>query len=140
MTDEPKREVLTIGAQLGTVRALADQGASWTMRSTQEISEDKFIAMARLAKRATGVHCILVTDEEDAKNIVVPETPALPSGRTKAPRTQSQKLRFALETLAREYGHTDTEAFYNERMDADTRKVWNEIEDIRRERHYGEAL
>jgi hypothetical protein len=135
VTDTITQDPLAFQAHLtGAVIPTADRCAKFAVRTALEVTEDVFTKLAVLAREKTPVYAVFVPDAESAQDVVIPPRPAT-EPKAKKQQSPSSKHRFALETLAGELD-TDPKAFYEAEMQKSTSKVWERIEDLRREKAY----
>lgn len=139
MTDTALRPIdttpLAFEAHLtGAVLGTADQGVKVAIRSKSEINADDFLRMCELARAKQMGYVVFVPDAESMDEVTIPPKPEAPAS-TKKEQSPSQKHRFALQTLAEELDK-DPNEYYLTEMSKSTAKVWEKIEDIRREKAF----
>ncbi len=120
----------------GAVLPTADRCAKFAVRTALEVTEDTFTRLAILAREKTPIFCVLVPDAESMDEVTIPEKPKTEDSKgTKKSQTPSSLHRFALETLADEMD-VEPKEFYAGEMKKSTAKVWERIEDVRREKAF----
>jgi len=139
MTDKPT--VITVPIQWNAVafpKSLANC-ARFNLVSLQEIvsSEERDVFRHLVDDDATG-HLVFIADGADTSDLVLPKQPAKALKQGKKPQTPSQKTRFLLGLIWEELegSDVDRESYYESRIAEINRELSNELEDLRRAKHY----
>lgn len=118
----------------GAVQPTADFGAKVAIRTWAEINDEVMNRLVFLARHKIPGFCVFVPDAKSIEQVNMPPVPKIEAKDKKA-QSPSSLHRFALECLAEELGE-NPKAFYGDQMQKSTAKVWERIEDIRREKAF----
>jgi len=119
----------------GAVLRTADKGAKFAVRSKGEVTDGEYLRLCLLSGNKQMGFSVFVPDAQSAEDVTIPDKSKVELTHGTKKQTPSSLHRFALRTLAEEM-EVDPDEFYATEMKKSTAKVWERIEDVRREKAF----